>query len=249
MLLDEKTAVITGAASGIGKATAKVFAEHGAQVVLADIDEGGEETLETIISDGGEASFIKTDVSDPVEVQNAIITAGDKYGGLDVLFNNAGILGPYELIHEYDEAGLDNLVDVHFKGVFYGLKFGIQAMQADGGGSIISTSSIAARRGLLGRAAYGGVKAGIDAMSRSAAMEVAEDDIRVNTILPGVIETPMLDISSEEKPSQRFEVSEPLPGTGHPNDIANAALFLASDLANRITGVNLPVDGGYLARP
>ena len=251
MLVEDKVSVITGAASGIGEATAKLYSEHGAKVVVADVDdEGGNGTVEDIVADGGEATFVRTDVSDSSDVQNMIETAVAEYGGLDVLFNNAGIEGPHQKIGEFDEEGLDRVIDINLKGVFYGIKYGVQAMQADGGGSIISTSSIGAERGVLGRSAYGASKEGVNGMSRCAAIEYAQDDIRVNTIEPGIIETPMHDRSAEQKPDETYEIWEPLPpGNGQPIDIANAALFLGSDMAARISGHKLPVDGGYLAEP
>lgn len=253
MLVKNKVAIITGAASGIGEATAELYGEHGASVVVADVDEdGGRGTLDAIESAGGEATFVSTDVSKAADVQQAIETAVDEYGGLDVIFNNAGIEGPLSQFEDYDEEALDTIMDVNLKGVFYGIKYGIQAMLADDGGSIVSTSSIAAEAGVLGRSAYAATKAGVNGMSRSAAMEYAEDGIRVNTVLPGIVETPMHHRAADQKPPDRitrFDVSEPMPGKGQPEDLANAVLFLGSDLSSRITGVQLPVDGGFLVQP
>jgi len=253
MLVENKVAIITGAASGIGEATAELYGEHGASVVVADVDEdGGRGTLDAIESAGGEATFVSTDVSKAADVQQAIETAVDEYGGLDVIFNNAGIEGPLSQFEDYDEEALDTIMDVNLKGVFYGIKYGIQAMLADDGGSIVSTSSIAAEAGVLGRSAYAATKAGVNGMSRSAAMEYAEDGIRVNTVLPGIVETPMHHRAADQKPPDRitrFDVSEPMPGKGQPEDLANAVLFLGSDLSSRITGVQLPVDGGFLVKP
>jgi len=253
MLVENQVAIITGAASGIGEATAELYGEHGASVVVADVDEdGGRGTLDAIESAGGEATFVSTDVSKAADVQQAIETAVDEYGGLDVIFNNAGIEGPSSLFEDYDEEALDTIVDVNLKGVFYGIKYGIQAMLADDGGSIVSTSSIAAEAGVPGRSAYAATKAGVNGMSRSAAMEYAEDDIRVNTVLPGIVETPMHHRAADQKSPDRvgrFDVSEPMPGMGQPEDLANAVLFLGSDLSSRITGVQLPVDGGFLVKP
>lgn len=253
MLVENKVAIITGGASGIGEATAELYGEHGASVVVADVDEdGGRGTVDAIESASGEATFVSTDVSKAADVQQAIETAVEEYGGLDVIFNNAGIEGPLSQFEDYDQGALDTIVDVNLKGVFYGIKYGIQAMLADDGGSIVSTSSIAAEAGVLGRSAYAATKAGVNGMSRSAAMEYAEDGIRVNTVLPGIVETPMHHRAADQKPPDRiarFDVSEPMPGKGQPEDLANAVLFLGSDLSSRITGVQLPVDGGFLVQP
>lgn len=252
MLVEDKVSVITGAASGIGRQTARTYGEHGANVVVADVDsEGGHETVDQITSAGGEAIFVETDVASASDVKNMLETAVDEYGGLDVLFNNAGIEGPLSEVAEYDEEALDTIVDVNLKGVFYGMKYGIQAMLADDGGSIVSTASIASEAGVLGRGAYAATKAGINGVTRAAAMEYAEDGIRLNTVLPGIVETPMHHRASDQKSDRlsRFDVSEPMPGKGQPEDIANAVLFLGSDLSSRITGVQLPVDGGFLVQP
>ncbi len=142
-LLEDQIAVITGAGSGIGRETATTFADHGAAVVVADIDvEGGEATVETITDAGGEATFVETDVSDPDDAKAMIETAVDEYGGLDILYNNAAIEGPVAKLEEYDNDAFEQVIDVNLKGVWYGMKYGIEAMLADGGGSIISASSI-----------------------------------------------------------------------------------------------------------
>jgi NAD(P)-dependent dehydrogenase (short-subunit alcohol dehydrogenase family) len=252
MVSTDTVAVITGAASGIGEATALRYAEAGARVVAADVDvDGGTETVEDIESAGGEATFVETNVAEEDDVQAMIETAVREYGGIDVLFNNAGIEGPLSTVAEYDMDAFDQVVAVNLRGVFMGVKYGIQAMLEDGGGSIINTSSIAGESGVMGRSAYSATKAGVNGLTRVAAMEYAEDDIRVNSILPGIIETPMHHRAAEQKPDRvsRYEVSEAMTGKGQPEHIADAALFLGSEQAARITGVTLPVDGGFLIKP
>jgi len=252
MLVEGKVAVITGGASGIGEATAKTYAEHGASVVVADIDEtGAKETVDDIVENGGDATFVRTDVAEEADVKRMIEVAVEGYGGLDVLFNNAGIEGELADFASYESADFDHVVDVNLRGTFYGMKYGIQAMLADGGGSIISTSSVASATGIMGRAGYSASKAGINGMTRAAAMEYAEDGIRVNAILPGIVATSMQDRVAVQRPdaTDRYEITEAMPGRADPRELANAVLFLGSDLASRITGVALPVEGGFLLQP
>lgn len=253
MLAKDKVSVITGAASGIGEATARRYAEHGASVVVADVDErGGHETVEAITDRGGEATFVATDVTRPRDVQRMIQTAVETYGGIDVLHNNAGIEGPLAPVEHYDDEAFDRVVGVNLKGVFLGIKYGIQAMLVDGGGAIISTSSITAKSGIGGRSVYSATKAGINALTRVAAIEYAGEGIRVNSVLPGIVETPMSERSADQRSDDwdsQYEISEAMAGKGQPGDVANAVLFLGSDLASRITGVTLPVDGGFLQQP
>lgn len=252
MLVENEVAVITGAASGIGRATAKRYADHGASVVVADVDEeGGEETVAEIVDEGGDATFVSTDVSQSEDVQRMLETAVAEYGGLDVLFNNAGIEGPLAWFEDYDDDAFDQVVATNLKGVFLGTKYGIEAMRADGGGSIINTSSIVSRSGIRGRSGYAGTKAGINGLTRTAAVEYADKGIRVNSVLPGIVETPMGQRSAADDSDVRdgYDLSEPMPGKTQPEEVANAVLFLGSDLASRITGVELPVDGGFLQQP
>lgn len=249
-LVDNQVAVITGAASGIGRTTAKTFAEHGASVVVADLDESGTETVDAITDAGGEATFVKTDVSDPADAQAMIETAVEEYGGLDVLFNNAAIEGPVAQLHEYDDEAFEQVIDVNLKGVWYGIKYGIQAMLEDGGGSIISASSIGGEVAVPQYSGYGAAKAAVGQLTKYAAIEYAEDGIRANAVAPGIVRTEMIERTIEEHPEMeaQFEETEPMPGLADPQEIANAVLFLGSDLSSRVTGVTLPVEGGYLAQ-
>ncbi|WP_340100443.1 SDR family oxidoreductase [Salinibaculum salinum] len=253
MLVENTIAVISGGASGIGKATVERYAENGANVVVADIDEeGGRETVREIGERDGEATFVQTDVTQPDDVQRMIETAVEEYGGIDVLFNNAGIEGPLAEVANYDEDAFERVIAVNLKGVFLGIKYGVQAMLTDGGGTIINTSSIASESGILGRSAYTASKAGINGLTRVAAVEYAEDDIRVNAVLPGFVRTPMQQRSADQQSTERldrYKLSEAMEGIERPGDIADAVLFLGSDLASRITGITLPVDGGFLQQP
>ncbi|MEF8901489.1 MAG: SDR family oxidoreductase, partial [Halovenus sp.] len=160
--------------------------------------------------------------------------------------------GPWVELTEVEEDAFDQVVAINQKGVFLGLKYGVEAMLADGGGSIVNTSSVAAETGLPGRTAYAATKAAVNGMTRVAAMEYADEGIRVNAVLPGIVRTPMIQRTADADPSERvtqYEFHEALSGMGEPEDLANAALLLGSDLTSRITGVTLPVDGGFLARP
>lgn len=202
-------------------------------------------------AEGGEATFVETDVTDPTEVRTTIETAVDEYGDLDVLFNNAGIEGPLNELAEWDDEAIESVIDVNLKGVFYGLKYGIEAMLATGGGSIINTSSVGAATGINGRSMYCATKAGVNGLTRTAAVEYAEDDIRVNSVLPGTTDTPMIRRSDQERDTDRLQLnaSDAMEGRGQPRHLADAVLFLGSDLSARVTGVELPVDGGFLAGP
>lgn len=253
MLVEGEVAVITGGASGIGEATAKRYAEHGARVVVADVDEaGGRGTVDDIVDGGGEATFVPTNVSRGDDVREMIDAAIETYGGLNVLFNNAGIEGPLVEFENYDEDAFDDVVSVNFKGVFLGTKYGVRAMLDHGGGAIVNTSSITAGTGIPGRSGYSGTKAGITGLTRAAAIEYADEGIRVNAVLPGIVETPMYRRSAAQRSTNddpKYEISEPMPGNTQPEEVADAVLFLGSDLAARITGVELPVDGGFLQQP
>lgn len=252
MIVNGKVAVITGAASGIGRETAKRYARHGASVVAGDIDsERGEETISMIREEGGNGVFVETDVTIPGDVRELLATAIEEFDTIDVLFNNAGIGGPMADIAESDVGEIEPVIDVNLKGVFYGMRYGIEAMLATGGGSIINTSSVGAQRGLVGRSVYCATKAGVNGLTRTGAIEYAEDDIRVNSVLPGTTDTPMLQESVQKRDNERLELEagDAMEGRGQPEHLADVVLFLGSDMSRRITGVELPVDGGFLATP
>jgi len=246
--LDGKVAIITGAASGIGRGTAIRFAGEGAAVVIADLNaEGGEAAVRDCKENGGRAVFQKADVSAEAEIKALVARAIKEFGRLDVIYNNAGIggaVGPLEQITALD---WDKSFAVLMRSVFLGMKYAVPELRKAGGGSIISTASVAGIRGFNGLHAYCAAKAGVVNLTRSAALEFAKDKIRVNCICPGGINTPILHRNQpgmKDAMEQWMAHGQPLQRAGHPEDIANMALFLASDDSNWVTGQAMVVDGG-----
>lgn len=250
--LQGRVAVITGAASGMGRAAATLFAKAGANVVLADLNtRGGEEAAELASASGNTCVFQRTDVSSEADVAALVAHAVATFGRLDVMFNNAGIggaVGPLESISVED---WDRTQAVCLRGVFLGIKHAVAPMRAVGGGSIISTASIAGIDGYPNLHAYSAAKAGVVNLTRSAALEFAADRIRVNCIAPGGISTPIVyaGMGSKEATEAILAQAQPYPRAGQPEDIANAALFLASAASEFVTGHTLVVDGGATAGP
>lgn len=249
--LEGKVSVITGGSSGIGKATALLFAKEGSKVVVADVkDKEGEETVSEIRKNGGEASFIHTDVSKSEDVRKAVEFAVSKYGKLDVMYNNAGIEGPTKNSDEYPEDTFNKVISINLNGVFYGIKHAAAQMLKTGGGSIISTASIGGLMGTPGMSAYGASKGGVIQLTRCAALEYADKKIRVNCIAPGVIHTSMIDRIIEENPEMMDPImkDQPIGRVGLPEEIAKTALHLASDDSSFTTGAVEVVDGGYTVK-
>lgn len=249
MRLENKVAIVTGAGSGIGAASAKLFAKEGAKVVVADwSEEGGQKTVEEIKAAGGEVIFIKTDVSKAVDIDAMVSKCVETYGKLDILFNNAGVvsMGKIEATTEED---WQKVIDVDLKGVFLGCKRAIPEIEKQGRGKIISTASIAGLVGFDGVAAYCAAKGGVVNITRELALECAPKKINVNAIAPGIIETAMTkDILADPKQKEGMQAGTPYPRLGKPEDIAYAALYLASDESDFVTGQTLVVDGGWTAR-
>lgn len=250
--LTGKRALITGAASGIGQATALLFARAGAAVSLVDLDEaGGRAVLERILSDGGQAVFFQCDVTRADECQRAVHGTLDRLGGLDILFNNAGIIRRATVL-ETSEEEWDRVMAVNVKSVFLLSKYAIPVMTQAGGGVIINTASGWGLVGGRSAVAYCASKGAVVNMTRAMALDHGEQNIRVNCICPGDTDTPMLrdEARQLDVPGEHFlseAAQRPLGRIGRPEDIAQAALYLASDAASFITGTALVVDGGGLA--
>jgi len=251
--LKGKVAIITGGASGMGRATSLLFSRMGANVVVADLNAaGGEEVAKLASGSGNKALFQRTDVSKEADVAALVERAIKAFGRLDIMFNNAGIggaVGPLELISVED---WDRTQAVCLRGVFLGMKYAVAPMRACGGGSIISTASIAGIEGYPNLHAYSAAKAGVVNLTRSAALEFACDRIRVNCIAPGGISTPILygfAGNNKDAVEAMLAKGQPYPRAGQPEDIANAALFLASEASQFITGQTIVVDGGATAGP
>lgn len=245
-----KTAIVTGAASGIGRKTAERFAAEGANVVVADIDtDGADETLARIEADGGEARVVEVDVTDSTQVEALVEETVEAYGALDVAHNNAGIEGDDAPMADQTEENWDRVVDIDLKGVWLGMKHEIPAMiESDGDGAIVNTSSIAGLSA-AGATPYAASKHGVIGLTRVAATEYAQSGIRVNAVCPGVIDTEMVQRSGEESPDEleQFVQMQPLGRMGTPEEIANAVVWLASEEASFVTGNAYPVEGGYTA--
>lgn len=249
--LEDKVAVITGAGSGMGRASALLFAQEGAKVVCADRSGDEEETAELI---GEAAVSVHVDVSVETDIQNMIATAEDTFGKLDVLYNNAGFGGPMAPLHEQTLENWLAVQDTNLKGVFLGMKYGVQAMLRNGGGSVVNTASAAGLIGWKGHSVYGAAKAGAIQLTKAAAMDYAEQNIRVNAICPGMFWTGLVKGARDsrtvggEPPAEGYPppANVPMGRWGLASEIANAALFLASDESSFVTGVAMPVDGGFV---
>ena len=249
--LQDKVAVITGAASGIGRETAALFAREGAQVVAVDVnDTEGEQTVQAILEEGGRALYVHADVSVASDCESMINEAESAFGNLDILFNNAGIMDSRDddAVNTSEEVW-DLTMQINLKGVYLGCKYGIPALRRNGGGSIINTASFVA---LLGAAtpqlAYTASKGGVLAMTRELAVVHARENIRVNALCPGPLHTEMLMkfLDTEEKKQRRL-VHVPLGRFGQAREMAQAALYLASDESSYVTGSEFTVDGGITA--
>jgi NAD(P)-dependent dehydrogenase (short-subunit alcohol dehydrogenase family) len=249
--LDGKVALITGAGNGMGRVASVLFAHEGARIVVADwSDDGGAETVAAVEAAGGEATFVKVDVAKAEQVERMVATAMDTFGAVHVLYNNAGIFPADDGgVTETPEPTWDRVMDVNLKGVWLGCKYGVPAMLASGGGSIVNVASFVALMGAAtAQIAYTTSKGGVLAMTREIAVEYGRQGIRANSLCPGPIATPMLEeLMSDPARRARRLVHIPMGRLGQAEELARAALFLASDESSFMTGSQLVVDGGITA--
>ncbi|MGB6475291.1 MAG: SDR family oxidoreductase [Candidatus Sulfotelmatobacter sp.] len=248
--LEGKVGLVTGGTSGIGRETAVLFAKAGAKVVVAGRREPeGKETIELVQAAGGEGLFVKTDVSQALEVEALIQKAVERFGRLDVAFNNAGIEGVWAPIIRQSEEDWDRTIAINLKGVWLSLKYEIQQMlKQGGGGAIVNMSSITGLVGAVGAAAYSASKHGVMGLTQTAALENAKRGIRINAVCPGFTETPMADRIFRVPGVHKYVVScQPIGRLGRPTEIAEAVIWMCSDRASFMTGQSLVLDGGFLA--
>ena len=249
--LEGKAALVTGAASGIGRAAAIAFAREGARVVVSDVNTGGgEETVRIIEDSGGEALWAPADVSDSSQVQALVDRAVSAYGRLDCAFNNAGITVTRRTpMVDLTEEEWDRLMGINLKGVWLCLKYEIPEMIKTGGGSIVNTSSTAGLVGSIGLASYVASKHGVAGLSKAASLEHARDGVRVNAVCPGPIRTPLTEgvMAVNEGAEERYTSRAPMGRMGTPEEVAEAVVWLCSDAASFVTGHTMTVDGGVVA--
>lgn len=248
---DEKVAIVTGASTGIGRATALAFAREGARGVVADVPvAGGDETVRLIKKAGGQATFVKTDVSKTADVKVMVQEAVRTYGRLDCAFNNAGIEGAAAPIVDNTEENFDRVIGINLKGVWLCMKYEIPEMLKQKGGAIVNCSSIAGLVGFPGITPYVASKHGVVGLTKTAALEYAKSGIRVNAVCPGVIRTPMIErfTGGKAEAEAQLTAGEPVGRMGAPEEIAEAVVWLCSDAASFVTGHPMVVDGGWVAQ-
>jgi NAD(P)-dependent dehydrogenase (short-subunit alcohol dehydrogenase family) len=257
MRLEGKHSVITGAASGIGEVTARLFVREGATVVVADVDDDRGKALVDELGDA--ARYVRVDVSEKAAIEAAIETSVAEFGGLDCLYNNAGVAGAPGSIEDMDAAQFDRVVSVNLRGVFLGIRAAARVMRPQGHGSIVNTASVAGVLANYGGHDYSATKAAVLSLTRTTANELGEHGVRVNAVVPGAIATAIFGRAaglsgddaqaSTELAGRAIANAAPIPRAGLPSDVAEAVLWLASDASSYVNGIALPVDGGILTGP
>ncbi len=245
--LDNKVAIVTGAASGMGREVATRLSTLGAKVAAIDMNnEKGNEVVEEMKAAGREAIFLQANVTDPQEVKNYVEETMAHFGRVDLFYNNAGIVGSSAMTAEISDSQISDTIDINLKGVLYGLKYVIQAMEKSGGGAIVNTASGAGLEGTPSLIAYGSSKHGVVGATKTAALEYADKNIRINAIAPGSIKTPMIE-NIDPKQQKEIEASIPIKRQGTVIEIADLVVYLLGDEVSYITGAVIPIDGGYTA--
>lgn len=252
-VLEDKVVIVTGAARGIGEATARLAAQAGAKVVVADLNEtGGQAVVESIVEQGGTAAFVKTDVSKGASVEALVQSTVERFGRLDGAVNNAALQPDSALLTEMDEDYFDKVIAVELKGVALGLKYQLrQLMKQGGGGSLVNIASANGFRPQLNQGVYTATKHGVVGLTKTAAIENGQHGIRINTVAPGSVETPMLLQALEQNgidPHALGPVMSVFGRLGKPEEIAEGVVWLLSDNASYVTGTTLHIDGGYTGR-
>jgi NAD(P)-dependent dehydrogenase (short-subunit alcohol dehydrogenase family) len=249
-LVEGKVVLVTGGGSGIGRATALKLAQEGATVMIADyVQEGGERTVKMIKDAGGSANFVHTDVSVARQVEAIVAKTLETYGRLDGAFNNAGIEGHIATTVDCSEENFDRIISINLKGVWLCMKYEIPQMLKQGGGTIVNTASICGLVGLERMPAYNASKHGVIGLTRTAALEYAPKNIRVNCVCPGAIRTPMMERTLDRGASEQDMIAaEPIGRMGQPEEIAQGVVWLLSDAASFVTGHPMAIDGGWVAR-
>lgn len=249
--VENKIALVTGGGSGLGRATVQALAREGAKVLVADLNlESAHETVTMVAETGGEASTFAMDVTIAAQVEAMVHTTVERYGRLDCAFNNAGIPGKVGTsVIDYEEEDWDRVIAVDLKGVWLGMKYELKQMLKQGSGVVVNTASIAGLVGLVGSSPYVASKHGVVGLTKTAALEFAQQNIRVNAVCPGVFRTPLVEKIIAELPEREelYLSAQPIGRMGRPEELAEAVVWLCSDAASFVTGHAFPVDGGYVA--